>query len=167
MLVAKHGLRGVTMSQIAEETGIGRATLYKYFPDVDAILTAWHERQINAHLDQLARLADRTTDPGERLEAVLEGYALIQHEVAGHHGSELETRLHGGEHLAQAQQHLSDFVRELLTAAAQAGAIRNDVGADELAAYSLHALGGAAAVSSKAAVRRLVGLTLAGLRPGA
>jgi AcrR family transcriptional regulator len=31
-LVAEHGLRAVTMSQIAEDTGIGRATLYKYFP---------------------------------------------------------------------------------------------------------------------------------------
>jgi AcrR family transcriptional regulator len=30
-LVAEHGLLSVTMSQIAEETGIGRATLYKYF----------------------------------------------------------------------------------------------------------------------------------------
>ena len=45
-LVAEHGLRSVTMSQIAEHTGIGRATLYKYFPDVEAILVAWHERQV-------------------------------------------------------------------------------------------------------------------------
>src|SRR5262245_17985636 len=51
-LVAKHGLRAVTMAQIAEETGIGRATLYKYFPDVESILLAWHERQIAAHLEQ-------------------------------------------------------------------------------------------------------------------
>jgi AcrR family transcriptional regulator len=50
-LVAEHGLLSVTMSQIAEETGIGRATLYKYFPDVEAILLAWHEHQINGHLD--------------------------------------------------------------------------------------------------------------------
>ncbi|MGH2817757.1 MAG: TetR/AcrR family transcriptional regulator, partial [Actinomycetota bacterium] len=48
-LVAEHGLLSVTMSQIAEETGIGRATLYKYFPDVETILLAWHERQINGH----------------------------------------------------------------------------------------------------------------------
>lgn len=34
----------MTMSRIAEEIGIGRATLYKYFPDVEAILLAWHER---------------------------------------------------------------------------------------------------------------------------
>src|SRR5207245_866718 len=33
-LVTKQGLRAVTMSQIADEAGIGRATLYKYFPDV-------------------------------------------------------------------------------------------------------------------------------------
>ncbi|MGW4822720.1 helix-turn-helix domain-containing protein [Streptomyces sp. NPDC004227] len=30
-LVAEHGLGSVTMSQIAKEAGIGRATLYKYF----------------------------------------------------------------------------------------------------------------------------------------
>jgi AcrR family transcriptional regulator len=51
-LVAEHGLASVTMSQIAEQTGIGRATLYKYFPDVEAILVAWHERQIAGHPQQ-------------------------------------------------------------------------------------------------------------------
>lgn len=50
-LVTEHGLLSLTMSQIAEETRIGRATLYKYFPDVEAILLAWHDRQITAHLD--------------------------------------------------------------------------------------------------------------------
>ena len=53
-LVAEHGLTSVTMSQIATETGVGRATLYKYFPDVEAILLAWHERQITRHLQHLA-----------------------------------------------------------------------------------------------------------------
>ena len=57
-LVAEHGVFSVTMSQIAEATGIGRATLYKYFPDVEAILVAWHERQITTHLAQLEELRD-------------------------------------------------------------------------------------------------------------
>jgi AcrR family transcriptional regulator len=78
-LVAEHGLLSVSMSQIAESTGIGRATLYKYFPDVEAILFAWHERQITAHLAQLEELRDQPGDAGQRLEAVLEAYALISH----------------------------------------------------------------------------------------
>ena len=53
-LVAEHGLRSVTMSQIAKKTGIGRATLYKYFPDVEAILLAWHQRHVAGHLKHLA-----------------------------------------------------------------------------------------------------------------
>jgi AcrR family transcriptional regulator len=45
-LVTDHGPASVTMSQIAAHTGIGRATLYQYFPDVDAVLRAWHDRQV-------------------------------------------------------------------------------------------------------------------------
>jgi AcrR family transcriptional regulator len=162
-LVAKHGLRSVTMSQIAAETGIGRATLYKYFPDVEAILVAWHERQVAGHLEQLAELRNQPGDADERLEAVLEAYALIQHE---HHGTELAALLHRGEHVARAQQHLGDFVRDLLAeAAAATGDVRDDVPPDELASYCLQALTAARSLPSKSAVRRLVAVTLAGLRP--
>ena len=160
-LVLEHGLRGVTMSQIAEGTGIGRATLYKYFPDVEAILIAWHERQIAGHLTQLAELRDRTGDPAKCLEAVLEAYALIQRE---HHGSELAALLHRGAHVARAQQHLSDFIEDLLLDGARAGVLRDDVAPRELASYCLHALNAASGLPSKAAVRRLVAVTLAGLR---
>ena len=78
-LVTEHGLRSVTMSQIAEETGIGRATLYKYFPDIEAILVAWHELHVTGHLEHLALLGDGAGDAIARLRAVLDAYALIQH----------------------------------------------------------------------------------------
>ena len=164
-LVAEHGLRSVTMSQIAERTGIGRATLYKYFPDVGAILFAWHERQISGHLEYLAELRDRAGNVGERLEAVLEGYALISHESHGHRDAEFAALLHRGEHVARAHRQLSDLVRDLLAEAAAAGDIRDDVAPEELACYCLHALTAASSLPSKAAVRRLVTVTLAGLRP--
>src|SRR5688572_28886503 len=71
-LIGEHGLTGVSMSQIAETTGIGRATLYKYFPDVEAILAAWHEQRITAHLHQLKELAEQPGGTaGARLESVL------------------------------------------------------------------------------------------------
>ena len=136
-LVAEHGLRSVTMSQIAEQTGIGRATLYKYFPDVEAILLAWHERQVTGHLKQLADVRDQAGDAGERLEAVLEAYALISYESHGHHDSELAAFLHRDEQVARAQRQLRDMVRDLLAEAAATGAVRNDVAPDELASYCL------------------------------
>jgi AcrR family transcriptional regulator len=161
-LVARHGLASVTMSQIAEETGIGRATLYKYFSDVEAILAAWHERQVTGHLAQLAEVRDRAGDAGERLEAVLEAYALISQE---HHGTEVAALLHRGEHVARARQQLRSFVRDLLAEGAGTGELRDDVPPDELASYCLHALTAAGGLQSKAAVRRLVTVTLAALRP--
>jgi AcrR family transcriptional regulator len=162
-LVARHGLHAVTMSQIAEETGIGRATLYKYFPDVEAILVAWHDRLVTGHLERLAEVCDRAGAAGERVAAVLEAYALMVHERP--HGTELAALVHRDEHLAEAHRHLNAFMRDLLRAAGETGDVRNDVAPDELASYCLHALAGAGSLPSRAAVRRLVAVTLAGLHP--
>ena len=165
VLVAEQGLLSVTMSQIAEVTGIGRATLYKYFADVEAILLAWHERQISGHIEYLADVRDRAGDAGERLKVVLEAYALIFHESRGHHGTELAAFLHRDEQVAQAQRQVNEMIRDLLTKAAQTGTIRDDVTPDELASYCLHALAAASSLLSKSAVRRLVTVILAGLHP--
>jgi AcrR family transcriptional regulator len=166
-LVAEHGLLSVSMSQIAERTGIGRATLYKYFPDVEAILFAWHERQITTHLAQLEELRDQPGDAGQRLEAVLEAYARISHDRYSHDhpGPEVAALLHRGAHLSRAQEHVHDLIKGLLSEVAAAGDLRDDVAPDELASYCVHALGAASNLPSKAAVRRLVGVILAGLRP--
>ena len=166
-LVTEHGLRSATMSQIAERTGIGRATLYKYFPDIEAILLAWHERQIIGHLEYLADVRDRAGDARGKLEAVLEAYALISHESHGHHDTELAAFLHRDAQVARAQRQLRDLIRDLLIEVAETGALRVDVAPDELASYCLHALGAAGSLPSKAAVHRLVTVTLAGLQPGA
>jgi AcrR family transcriptional regulator len=166
-LVGERGLLSVTMSQIAEATGIGRATLYKYFPDVEAILVAWHERQIGAHLQQLVELRDQAGDANQRLQAVLEAYALIAHDRFSpqYPGPEVAALLHRGAHLTRAQQQVHDLLTDLLTEAAAAGELRADVAPGELASYCLHALGAAGSLPSKAAVRRLVTVTLAGLQP--
>jgi AcrR family transcriptional regulator len=161
-LVAEHGLASVTMSQIAEQTGIGRATLYKYFPDVEAILLAWHQRQVAEHLAQLAEVRDHARNAGERLKAVLEAYALIVHE---HHGSDLAALLHRGPHVARSHEQLRDFVQDLLREGTASGEVRDDVAPEELASYCLHAVAAARGLPSKAAVQRLVTVILAGLQP--
>jgi AcrR family transcriptional regulator len=169
-LAAEHGLLSVTMSQIAEKTGIGRATLYKYFPDVQAIVLAWHDRQVSNHLELLVQVRDQATGSEKRLEAVLTAYAHIHQQRAMHHrhhthGAELATFLHRDEHIAGAQQQVHKLVGELLAEVAAEGNVRDDVPVDELAAYCVHALDAASDLHSKAAVHRLVAVVLSGVRP--
>lgn len=164
-LVVDHGLLSVTMSQIAEETGIGRATLYKYFPDIDAILAAWHERQITDHLHRLADVRDQAADPAERLRAVLTAYAHIAHGSRGHLDADVVRLLHRGDHVAHAEAQVRDLISGLITEAAAAGLLRQDVPPPELAGYCLHALSASGALTSQAAMQRLVQVTMTGLRP--
>lgn len=168
-LMAEHGLLAVTMSRIAEDTGIGRATLYKYFASVEDVLLAWHQRQVISHLEQLVEVRDRGGTLQERLEAVLAAYAQIQRQRGQHHraphSSDLVAFLHRDPQLAPAERRLHDMIHQLLAQAADAGEVRADVAPDELASYCRHALGAAAELRSRAAVRRLVATVLQGLRP--
>ena len=124
-LVAQHGVSGVTMSQVAAATGICRATLYKYFPDVESILLAWHEHQVASHVDHLTAVRDGARgDATARLRAVLSAYAQLAHP---HDGSELVAMLHRGEHVAQAERDLRWLLADLLRQSADAGDTRDDV----------------------------------------
>src|SRR5215213_8974046 len=107
------------MSQIAKKTGIGRATLYKYFSDIDTILRAWHERQVHRHLEQLIHVRDQAGGKAsQRLQAVLEAFALISHQ---RHDGDLAALLHRGDHVARAHQQLTTLVRDLLAEGAKTG----------------------------------------------
>jgi len=130
---------------------------------VEAILVAWHQRQIARHLAQLAEAAAQVGTAGERLRAVLDAYALVIHGMP--RGTELAALLHRGEHIDAAQQELRGFVADLLAEAAKVGQVRDDITPRELAAYCLHALTAAGSLPSEDAVPRLITLTMAGLRP--
>ena len=164
-LIAAHGLRSVSMSQVAEAAGVGRATLYKYFPDIESLLGAWHERAIETHLAEVATVRERRGDAADRLRAALETYAFILFETRTHGAASVAALLHRDGHVARAEKRLHGLVGELIEDAAAAGHVRRDVTSDELAAYCLHAVAAAATLRSKVAVRRLVDVTMAGLRP--
>jgi AcrR family transcriptional regulator len=83
-LVEQQGVLAVTMSEVAERAGIGRATLYKYFPDVQTLLAAWHQQHVLSHLQVLTALRDQGGSPEHRLRAVLEAYARICQRGARH-----------------------------------------------------------------------------------
>ncbi|MGD9527442.1 MAG: TetR/AcrR family transcriptional regulator [Pseudonocardia sp.] len=161
-LLAERGPRGVTMSKLAETAGIGRATLYKYFPDVDAVLRAWHEREVAAHLAQLVALRDAPGTPIERLEAVLRAYASLARR--SHAADELAAPLHADDHVARGRHQVQDLVGDLLSAATRAGDVREDVPVAELAAFCLHALAAAGPDAPEPVVRRLLLLITSAIR---
>ena len=51
-LMSQHGFEGTTMKQIARAADIGDATIYKYFPTKEKLITAYFEQAI---ADALAR----------------------------------------------------------------------------------------------------------------
>lgn len=157
-LVREHGLAGTSMSRIADHVGISRATLYRYFPDVDAIVAAWHAGQVGGHIAELREVADATTEPEERLAAVLSRYAEIRRDLP--HSTELATLLHQGTHVEHAEQQVLDLLSEAISAAAEIGRVRDDVAPADLARFCLYAL----AAGGRSPGADLVPVVLAGLR---
>lgn len=159
-IVGAGGLQSVTMAGLAQEAGIGRATLYKYFAGVDEVLVAWHARLLDEHVRALRAEVEGDLDPADRLVRGLRAYT----ELAAHQPSEATGVLHGQGHAKDSVDEVESLFTELLRAAADDGVIRDDVAARELAVYCISALGGARHLSSRAAVRRLVATVLDGLR---
>ena len=108
------------------------------------------------------------TGPGDavsRLAAVLERYATAAHTGRAGHDAEMALLLHRDETVVAARHRLRHVLADLLAEAADAGQVRQDIAAEELAAYCMAALSGAGELRSRAALRRLVNLTLAALKP--
>ncbi|GAA4697279.1 hypothetical protein GCM10023215_39330 [Pseudonocardia yuanmonensis] len=179
-LVAESGPAAVTMSAVAARSGIGRATLYKYFPDSEALLLAWHERIVGAHVDHVEQALRPTVDaarPGAvtdapadaggiaSLRSALRAYAhQIAHGDPGL-GEELVSRLHRSDHVRVAEQRLIELLAEHLHHCRTLGAVRTDVPPDELAVYCLSAMSAARRLTDPAALDRLLDVVIVALQP--
>ncbi len=148
-LVSEHGIANLTMAGIAQRAGIGRATLYKRFGDVDGVLEAVHTDLVRAHIDGLD-LDDADQDADEVLHHALAAHAQLLAE----HPPELFL----------AAPHLHSDAHKMLVEAFAQLIERLDPAPEhsrELADYALAAITAASHATSPGAVERLVDLVWA------
>ena len=163
-LIHERGLTGLSMAALAERAGIGRATLYRYFPQLDSVLVAWHERHVARHLKALVTARDTEDDPEKQLVSLLQAYLEVARQSGPDGGAGLFAMLHHTPHVAEAEKQLRALLRAAIGAAARNGTVRKDVSPEELADYVFAALASAGGLSAPAG-SRLLKVTLDGLRP--
>lgn len=74
-----HGLRKLTMDDIARQTGLARMTLYKYFPNKDALVGALVTRELGSLFEQIAAVFPQHQDLDARLtEMFTTAYRLLR-----------------------------------------------------------------------------------------
>jgi AcrR family transcriptional regulator len=66
-LFAERGFAAVTMADIAEQVGLARSSLYRYFPDKDHILLAWLRRENAVLVERSRAIAESDAEPQDRL----------------------------------------------------------------------------------------------------
>lgn len=99
-LLIDRGASALTMAAIATEAGVSRQTLYRYYPDVDAVLVGVAEL-IASHDDDLQAHVLAQPDPAAQLDALV-------HTVAGSSG-------HDGPDPAALRATLPPTARNVLT----------------------------------------------------
>lgn len=163
-LAEEHGPLALTMSQVANAAGIGRATLYKYFTDVESILIAHHAQHVEGHVQALEELRTGPGPVGPRLVAIVRTYASICFHRAQHSApKDVSALVHRGREVADAERRLRRVFADLIDEAATEGLARSDVNSEELAEYCLHALAAAGQAADVDQVARLVRVVLDGL----
>ena len=166
-LINERGPLSLTMSEIAARAGIGRATLYKYFSDVEAILLAAHAAEVGHHLQQLHELATEGKAPIGRLEAVLMHYASVVQRREDPSYDALRSLLHADPRFVVAEDELRAMLTQLISSSVVAGEVRDDIDPALLAEYCLSALGAAGGVTDAGVPQTLVRLLLDSLRRSA
>ena len=75
-LFLEHGYEGLSMRQIAERIGYSATTIYRYYEDKDDLLFAIVQEGFLRFGQRLAKAAQSSDDPRERLAAL--GHAYIE-----------------------------------------------------------------------------------------
>ena len=87
-LLETHGYRKTTLDELAREAGIGRRTIYLYFPSKEEIFFASIDRVVDRMLEVLRKLSVAREPAEARLRRMLAARVLCRFDaVSGYHRS--------------------------------------------------------------------------------
>ena len=158
---SEHGIH-VALEMVTAQAGVSRATLYRNFPDRDALMSALLERTF----EKMEALAQQLEGQGDALFRVLEQMAHLVAESApvSDHWRATDR---SGPALAGAQRRLTRMVKPLLQQAIAAGVCRADLTAKDVILVSSmlgSGLRGRTPAERRSLSRRALSLLLDGLR---
>ena len=161
---SEHGVH-VALELVTAQAGVSRATLYRNFPDRDALMGALLERSfeiLEAHAEQLQGHSDALFGVLERMALLVAVSAPVSdHWRTAHRDSPV---------LANAQQRMTRLVKPLLQQAIAAGVCRADLTPKDVILVSSmmgSGLRGRTQAERRSLSRRALNLLLNGLRTGA
>lgn len=123
-LFASHGHKA-QMEDIAAHCGLGMGTLYRHFPNKQALLTAMAGERFRGTAE-LARAAEDIADPGEAFETVLRGYLEAADGDAGFQLALMGSVEVAWEGIEREKAEFSAVVTRIVDRAIAAGSIRAD-----------------------------------------
>lgn len=126
-LLLEQGASALSMAAIATAADISRQTLYRYYPDIDAVLVGVAEL-IASHDDHLETDVRARPDPGAQLDALLRAVtAAARHDNPG--GTALLATLPPAARnvLTQHEQRITDLLAEILSNGIDRGVFRPDL----------------------------------------
>jgi AcrR family transcriptional regulator len=150
------------LDEIAKRAGVGAGTLYRHFPNREALVEAVYRGEVDA-------LANRATElladlpPAEALAQWMREQVMFVNHRRGLAVNLKSALKRDSETMAWCRTRMIDAGRELLTAAAGTGAVRPDIEPFDLLRLG-HGLAVACEFGSDEDGERMLGVVLAGLR---
>ncbi|MDQ2677683.1 MAG: TetR/AcrR family transcriptional regulator [Actinomycetota bacterium] len=132
-LVAERGMTDVSMADVAKAAGIGRATLYRYFPGVEEIVAERVLGTVRTHHSTVESAIEQQDDPVEAirvsLRILLEYFASDGHRSVSARVNPDQFSPEVGRAVHDAFAELHAVLTQLVVDAQRAGSLRSDIDA--------------------------------------
>jgi len=137
-LFRKQGIESTSMEQIAEESDIAKATLYKYFPNKEAIAATYMQEAVREKIAEADRLISENADTRSRLLALLKNIFEWNEEnrdIVKLHASARFQDLLSGNIDNNRPSGFEYVLTRIIKAGQDVGELRQDLSAQKLALY--------------------------------